>query len=98
MSLRENMQKSTDLVTIGTRQMYQADFVGAISTFDKALELNPISLFALQYRAICKHHLSVSEDNMPYAEHANLMKDVISDLENALEAAKNMQKLLMSKS
>lgn len=46
--LPENVNEARKLTTYGTSQMYQGDFLGAISTFNKALELHPNSLFAFQ--------------------------------------------------
>ena len=92
--LPQNIEEAIKLTTHGTKQMFQGDFLDAISTFEKVLELHPASLFAFQYRAICKHHLLMNTDNISGEEQANGMRDVISDLENALNIARGMRNFL----
>jgi len=92
-NIPENFQKSSNLQTKATAQMYDGNFLGAISTLDKALELNPISLFAYQYRAICKMHLSM-QNNASIKDQRKYLEEIISDLENAKRAARNSLQFL----
>ena len=77
--------------------MYEGDFTGAISTLNKALELNPISLFAYQYRTICKMHLS-SQDNVSVEDQRKYLREIISDLEDAKRVARSSLRFLDSSS
>lgn len=87
----DNVNESNELVTRGIEQMYEAKYLDAISTFDKAIELNAKSLSAYQYRAICKYQLLMStDDNISGKKEVEAMQNVISDLEHALSIAENI--------
>ena len=92
---RENINESEELLTKSTIQIYDSDFTGAISTLDRALELNPISILAHQYRAICKTHLS-SQDNVSIENKRKYLQEIIYDLEQAKHAATNFSEHLDS--
>ena len=96
-NISEHFLESSNLQTKATAQMYEGNFLDAISTLDKALELNPISLFAYQYRAICKMHLSM-QNNVSNKDQRKYLQEIISDLENAKRAARNTLRFLNNSS
>ena len=94
--LPETIEEAVKLTTDGTYEMYKGNFTGAIAIFDRVLELHPDSLFAYQYRAICRHHIVINTRNVSNKSRANSMEDVISDIKKALEISKIFQSTLAS--
>lgn len=57
-----NVKRAEGLTEHAISLFNDGELVNALSTFDKALESNPKSITALQYRAKCKSMLSKSDD------------------------------------
>ena len=67
-------------------QMYDGNFIDAIATLDQSLQLNPISLFAYQYRVVCRTHLCMQVNTSTVEQRQNYEK-IISDLDSAMKSA-----------
>lgn len=82
-----NVKRAAGLTEQAINLFNNGELVHALSTFDKALKINPKSLIALQYRAKCKNMLSKSDD-ITAIEKVNYIYGKIRDLEKVEELLK----------
>lgn len=82
----QQIDQQTNLLRLGLTQMQEDNLLDAISTFSKVIELNPMSLYAFQYRAICRHTLAIHEETILSQRLAH-MQEAVSDLEMAKKLA-----------
>ena len=91
----ETAQKSVLLGKKGIEQLNNGDYLGAISTFDKAIVCDPNSLYAFQYRAICKSiAFSDVNNSITGEERRNYLRESLSDLECAAEMLRTLARNL----
>ena len=83
---KENVM-SAQLTALGNDQLFQRDYHGAISIYNKAIESYAGSLLALQGRAFCKTLLI---DEILPKDHRDHLQELVSDLEKALELARDL--------
>ena len=87
----DKAQKSAMLGKKGIEQLKNGDYLEAISSFNKAIEYDPNSLYAFQYRAICKS-IAFSDINSLATdeERRNYLRESLSDLETAAEMIRTL--------
>ena len=87
----DKAQKSATLGKKGIDQLHNGDYLEAISSFDKAIECDPNSIYAFQYRAICKFIAFSDTTNLATGEERrSYLRESLSDLETAAEMTKTL--------
>ena len=90
----QQIDQQTNLLRLGLTQMQEDRLLDAVSTFSKVIKLNPLSLYAFQYRALCKHTLAL-QDGTTLSQRLEYMQDVVLDLEIAKKLAIKMRDLIL---
>ena len=88
--MKQNLREShvAALIREGIQQLKEQNFSNAISTFDRVIELHPVSFHAYLYRAICKHALAFGSE-LTSAEKINCLQNVFEDLNYATKTVEN---------
>ena len=77
LNMSEKQRESSRILAQGNKQIFKGNFRGAISTFDKAIEIDPKCLLAFQGRAFCK---TILIEDIPTETHQNQLESIVSDL------------------
>jgi hypothetical protein len=87
LELTPENKESAKLSRDGLMQMSRTDYLGAIQTFDNALEIYPGCLLALQSRALCK---TLMLEDLPDKNHQNQFEEIVLDLLTASSHIRNV--------